>query len=121
MKNSKLIFIASTILVCFVLAGVFYFHKSQAQTSATTISGKFYKLDILATSTSSESLLPGASINDKGVVSFSGGGGLHTANGVNPVRTINRNQFFLTHKSIITIYSFRADSVSDPRIFIHLI
>ena len=74
MKKLKLTIIAVTILGCFVLAGIFHFGQSQAQTSVTTISGKFYKLDVLATNVSLgvANISPGASINDNGRVAFSG-------------------------------------------------
>ena len=95
MKNLKLIFIALTILGCFVLAGVFHFQQSQAQTSTTTISGKFYKLDVLATNTQLgvASILPGASINDNGLVAFGGTNSLFTADGISPVRNIRTGNF----------------------------
>lgn len=96
MKNLKPTFIALIILGCFVLAGVFHFQQSQAQTSTTTISGKFYKLAVLATNTQLgvATLFPGASINDNGVVAFSGTNSLFTADGINPVRTIRSGIFF---------------------------
>jgi uncharacterized repeat protein (TIGR01451 family) len=95
MKNLKLILITLTILGCFALVGIFCFQPSQAQTSTTTISGKFYKLDILATNTQLgiANLFPGASINDNGVVSFTGTSGLFTADGITPVRTIRLGNY----------------------------
>ena len=91
MKNLKSSLIIATVFVCFVLVGIFQFQRSQAQTTFTTISGKFYKLDLLATNTSLgvTSISPGTSINDNGLVAFSttsiSGGALLTADGINPV------------------------------------
>lgn len=95
MKNLKPVFIALTILICVVLAVVFYLQTTQAQV-LTSISGRFYKLDVLATNTQLgiASIFPGASINDNGVVAFSGTNGLFTANGINAIRTIRSNSFF---------------------------
>lgn len=94
MKNLKRIFIALSIFGCLVIAGIFHFQQSQAQIS-TTISGKFYKLDVLATNTqlSIASIFPGASINDNGVVAFSGTNNLFTADGINTVRIIRSGAF----------------------------
>ena len=94
MKNLKSIFIVLTILGCLVIAVVFYLRTTQAQV-ITSISGKFYKLDVLATNTSLgiASIFPGASINDNGKVAFVGTNNLYTADGITPVRTINSGIF----------------------------
>lgn len=97
MKNSRVTFIALTLLAFLVAAGLFRFQGSQAQTAVvTTIPGKFYKLDVMATNTSLgiASLFPGPSINDNGVVAFSGTNNLFTADGINPVRTIRSGSFY---------------------------
>jgi len=90
MKKSKFALITIVSLVCFILAGLVYFQKTQAQTAVTTISGKFYKLDVLATNTSLgiANIFPGASINDNGLVAFSAFEGVWIANGIVPVRNV---------------------------------
>jgi uncharacterized repeat protein (TIGR01451 family) len=96
MKNLKSTFIALTIIGGFVLTGIFYFQRSQAQTSTTTISGKFYKLDVLATNTQLgvAQLFGGPSINDNGLIAFTGTNTVFTANGIDPVRNVRSGSNF---------------------------
>lgn len=98
MKNLKSAFIALTIVGCFVLAGVFHFQQSHAQPAVTTISGKFYKLDVLATNAQlGVAQLSGEpSLNDKGLVAFSDTNNVWVADGISAVRTVRSGSNFGT-------------------------
>jgi hypothetical protein len=90
---SKKLIIALIISVFFV-TGLFYLERGFAQSSVATISGRFYKFDVLAApgTASITNVNAGPSINDSGLVAFTGntaaGSIVFTADGRNPVRVI---------------------------------
>lgn len=86
---------SKTNLYCFLIAsfaalGFFVFQRVQAQTALTTISGKFYRLEILAANGQNgiANLSSNSSINDFGTVAFTSSNGLYTSDGRNPIRNI---------------------------------
>ena len=88
--NLKRIFVPFLIIACFIFSGYLFYQQSHAQTAVTTISGKFYRLEILATNGQAGiTAINSASINDFGTVAFNtNGAGLFTADGRNPLRNI---------------------------------
>lgn len=83
---------ALVVFLCFVFFGYINFHISHGQTAVTTISGKFYRLEVLATNgMSGITTINSSSINDFGTVAFNStgaGSGLFTADGRTPLRNI---------------------------------
>src|SRR5436190_4380308 len=84
---TALVVFSSILFSCYLIS-----QTSHAQTVVTTNSGKFYKLEILATNgMSGITTIDSSSINDFGTVAFNttgGGGGLFTANGRTPLLNI---------------------------------
>jgi hypothetical protein len=80
--------VASLFFCCIALYMLTVIGSSDAQT-LSTISGRFYKFEILATSASlGFTLRPETSINSKGIVGFAADQRLYSADGLNPVRTL---------------------------------
>lgn len=73
MKNRKLILCAAIVIAVAISLGLFL-KKGDAQTSPTTISGKFYKYDIIAKDGDDgvATIASAPSINDQGTVAFQG-------------------------------------------------
>lgn len=80
----------SVIIMGLVFFGYLSFQTSHAQTAVTTISGKFYKLEVLATNgISGITTINSSSINDSGTVAFNtANAGLFIADGRTPLRNI---------------------------------
>lgn len=79
-----------TLISCLIVAGYLRFQTTQAQTAVTTISGKFYRFEILATNgMSGITTINSSSINDFGTITFNTtGGGLFTADGRTALKNI---------------------------------
>ncbi len=81
-------------IISFILMSMlFALRGSHAQTPPTFISGKFYRFDVIATSGTGglTGVFPGPSINDNGVVAFSGrttGGGVFVSPGAGVLRNV---------------------------------
>jgi len=121
MKNPKLAFLILVILLIFT--AIFQLQRSQAQAVVTTISGKFYRFDLLASNSSLgvAQLFNGPSINDNGVVAFTGTNFLYTADGINPVRNVFsgpfQNNVHINNNKLVMTYSFATPNVHFLRRF----
>ena len=81
---------AVALFLCFGFFAYLAFDTSHAQTVVTTVSGKFYRLDVLATNgMSGITTINSSSINDSGTAAFNAiGAGLFTDDGRTPLRNI---------------------------------
>lgn len=87
LKKTLTILAITTFLMFF---GYLTFQTGQAQTAVTTISGKFYRLEVLATNgMSGITTINSSSINNFGTIAFNApSAGLFVADGRNPLRNI---------------------------------
>jgi uncharacterized repeat protein (TIGR01451 family) len=105
--------IVALVLSTLLGASLFFLRGSHAQTGNPSLSGRFYRLDVIATNAQGTivQVNPGPSLNDAGLVGLSAqgsgtNGGLYTGDGINALRTI-RFQAFTAYSGSVQLTNTR--------------